>query len=455
MFENVIAQDGAAALREDLRAAALPPAILLAGPAASGKGTAALELARVLSCCSPDAPWNCACRDCASHRTLSHPDLLVLGSRSFSAEIAAAAAAYLREPESAARLLFLRSLRKLLVRFSPVLWEGEESKLGKIAPLISTLTDGLEDLDALGSLPEASRVESRAKLCDALVHGAFKLEAEGVGDTVPIAQIRRAAFWARHAPVGKRKLLLIEQADRMQDGARNALLKILEEPPETTQLVLCTARRGAMLPTVLSRLRTYHFAGRGAAAEAEVLRRVFRDAGAAERPAAGGGAGLASYLDGFLPVAPAALEAAAGYFAACAAAAGLIALRRRGSGAGDSEALVALGRLGAKRAESGDFGRPVPEGRAAAAAAAKAAGGFEARALFSAFLGRILDCAGGGLRDPSLGPEAELLARSWSAAVRSAEAAVGTYNQNPLLALERLFLDLADASAGACGGGAS
>ena len=62
----------------------------------------------------------------------------------------------------------------------------------------------------------------------------------------------------------------------MMDAARNALLKILEEPPEQTTFVLTTSRRQAIIPTILSRLRPYRFVQRDAAAARQVLVRVFR-----------------------------------------------------------------------------------------------------------------------------------------------------------------------------------
>ncbi len=467
MFENVLGQEAAARLAADAGSASLPPALLFAGPAASGKGTTALELARVLSCESPGAPWNCPCLACALHRSLAHTDLLILGPRAFSGELAASAAAFLREPASAARTLFLRAARKLLARFSPILWEGDENKLGKAASLAAQLGEALEEIAS--SRPPANDAESAAlrKLVEGALQTAVKLESEGVADAVPISQVRKAAYWARLAPSGARKMILIENADRMQEGARNALLKILEEPPATTVLVLTTTRRGAMMPTILSRVRTYAFAARDADTEREVIRRVFREAEAganADASAAGSAArtgapvsvaseaGLvAAYLDSFLPVSAAALDAAAAFFAASAAAAAVPIARKRNGGAVPAS-LVALGRAAATRSESAGMGRPVNDSREATAAALEKAGKFEPRSLFPLFLDRLLRIAALPLRDAANGAAAAAVAATWAEAVRRAEAAVGTYNQAPALALERLFVELADAAAGAGGG---
>ncbi len=58
----------------------------------------------------------------------------------------------------------------------------------------------------------------------------------------------------------KARFLLIDDADKMNDAASNALLKTLEEPPPTSHIFLITARPDALLPTILSRCQTIRFA---------------------------------------------------------------------------------------------------------------------------------------------------------------------------------------------------
>ncbi len=49
------------------------------------------------------------------------------------------------------------------------------------------------------------------------------------------------------------KVYIIPEADTMNGAAQNALLKMLEEPPEWVRLILCARRAEALLPTVRSR----------------------------------------------------------------------------------------------------------------------------------------------------------------------------------------------------------
>ena len=55
---------------------------------------------------------------------------------------------------------------------------------------------------------------------------------------------------------GGRKIAIIEQADRMNDSAQNALLKSLEEPSDSAMFLLLAQSPGALLGTIVSRCRT-------------------------------------------------------------------------------------------------------------------------------------------------------------------------------------------------------
>ena len=72
-----------------------------------------------------------------------------------------------------------------------------------------------------------------------------------------VRQIRENAFVL---PIeSKRKVNILLDCDKMNESAQNAFLKILEEPPEDCMFILTTTNRGAVMPTILSRVRTYNF----------------------------------------------------------------------------------------------------------------------------------------------------------------------------------------------------
>jgi DNA polymerase III subunit gamma/tau len=287
MFENLLGQDEVAAtLRAEIEEERLPPALLFSGRPGSGKTTAALELARALSCtggsragegphpASVLASWNCPCPSCSRHRLLAHPDLALIGPRSFPEEIDAGLEMLGHSPGSASAYFFVRACRKLARRFDAILYEGEEARLAKAAPLLRELEETL-DAVAPERAAKASLAKSSIEAAGKATAAAAKLEAL-VPDAPPVFMIRNLEFWARLAPMGRRKTVIIENADHMQEGSRNALLKILEEPPESVRFVLLTSRRNAMMTTILSRSRIYAFAPRSREGTAAVVSRIFR-----------------------------------------------------------------------------------------------------------------------------------------------------------------------------------
>ncbi|HWI17900.1 MAG TPA: DNA polymerase III subunit [Vicinamibacterales bacterium] len=65
---------------------------------------------------------------------------------------------------------------------------------------------------------------------------------------------------------GRKRVVLIREADTLEPASQNSLLKSLEEPPPGTMFILTTAVPGALLPTVRSRCMRLRF-GRLTASE--------------------------------------------------------------------------------------------------------------------------------------------------------------------------------------------
>jgi DNA polymerase-3 subunit delta' len=85
------------------------------------------------------------------------------------------------------------------------------------------------------------------------------LEPEGY--TYPIEAIREAVSQAALSPMeGKRRIIIVEEADRIVERSQNALLKALEEPNPSVTWVLVTSVLQPILPTILSRCRIVEFA---------------------------------------------------------------------------------------------------------------------------------------------------------------------------------------------------
>lgn len=184
-------------LHESVDRGTLPGSMLIHGPRGIGKQRLALWLGQLLLCDgTPDRPCG-ACRNCKYATELSHPDLL----------------------------WFFPRPRK-------------------------------EDGDA-------SADDVKADMADAVserraAHGLYATPSgtEGIFISAIHALVREAA---KTPAIAARRVVIVGDAERMvpqegSDQAANAFLKLLEEPPAKTTIILTSSEPGALLPTILSRV---------------------------------------------------------------------------------------------------------------------------------------------------------------------------------------------------------
>ncbi len=113
-------------------------------------------------------------------------------------------------------------------------------------------TQGL-GLDACGTCAACARIARR-------VHPDVLFVAPGDTGAIKIDQVRDVVDRAMYRPFeGRRRVVIIDEADALAHPAQNALLKTLEEPPSLSVFILVTARPDMLLPTVLSRCPQLRF----------------------------------------------------------------------------------------------------------------------------------------------------------------------------------------------------
>lgn len=183
-------------LLQHARQGRLPQSLLFHGPAGVGKQRLALWLAQVLLCGEEQKPCG-VCQQCHFVLALTHPDLVWAFPRPRPRE--------------------------------------QDSKVDDVA----------KDL-ADARLERASR------------HGLYAPPPTAEG--LYVATVRYLVRQASLRPaLATRKVFIVGEADRMvpQEGsefAANAFLKLLEEPPDDTWVIVTTSAPGALLPTIRSRV---------------------------------------------------------------------------------------------------------------------------------------------------------------------------------------------------------
>ena len=87
----------------------------------------------------------------------------------------------------------------------------------------------------------------------------FKKESKS--QFIRIEQMRQMSSEAQFRPyIGRRRVFLIDEAEWLREDAASSILKTLEEPPETSLLVLITSKPYALLETIRSRCLLLSFA---------------------------------------------------------------------------------------------------------------------------------------------------------------------------------------------------
>lgn len=80
------------------------------------------------------------------------------------------------------------------------------------------------------------------------------------GVSTRVANLKRAIADSRARPLeGRKRFLIIAEAETMNPAAANALLKTLEEPHPYLSVVLCAGGEGGLLPTIVSRCQRWRF----------------------------------------------------------------------------------------------------------------------------------------------------------------------------------------------------
>ncbi len=116
---------------------------------------------------------------------------------------------------------------------------------GQTPDLAVPETDGVFRRVAAGTHPDFFTIERR-----------INAKTEKLQGEIVIATIQEASAFMRLTPAeGGWRVVVVDGAEDLNTNAANALLKLLEEPPPRSILLLASAAPGRLLPTIRSRCR--------------------------------------------------------------------------------------------------------------------------------------------------------------------------------------------------------
>jgi len=126
--------------------------------------------------------------------------------------------------------------------------------------------------------PEASgKFASISKLAEELAGSGNSLVVKPEGKSIGIGQLQelQRQLQLKLARAKERRMVIIDNAHTMTHEAQNAALKLLEEPPLDTLVVLITHQPQQLLPTVRSRAHSLQFIQPTAEAAAAYLAKAY------------------------------------------------------------------------------------------------------------------------------------------------------------------------------------
>ena len=96
--------------------------------------------------------------------------------------------------------------------------------------------------------------------CKAIANGSFfdVIEMDAASNN-GVDDVHKIVENAAYAPMGKYKVFILDEVHMFSNGAWNALLKTLEEPPANVLFILCTTEEHKIPATIVSRCRKLYF----------------------------------------------------------------------------------------------------------------------------------------------------------------------------------------------------
>lgn len=111
-------------------------------------------------------------------------------------------------------------------------------------------------LDVSDDHPVAHRLLALSEPRLFLLRRAWDEKTKKLKSVITVDEARKLkSFFSLSSADGGRRVVIVDAADEMNPNAANALLKLLEEPPERTTMFLISHQPSRLLPTIRSRCR--------------------------------------------------------------------------------------------------------------------------------------------------------------------------------------------------------
>jgi len=235
-------------LNNEIGCLKLPRTMLFHGPDGSGKYLTAVEVVRVLNC-RESGEEGCGCPSCVEISRLVSNDMFIICRSN--------------------------------LKNSFNLWRKFGFNGNNVSCLVSDLKRFLNSISREERYrKEFQNISARIASREGLEKGFTDLMETvlGIIDTmkgkpITIDTIREAQrFLSLKSGYGRYRVLIIDGAESMNEEAQNSFLKISEDTPEGSLLILTAVSKDKLKPTIVSRCRLYRFSRLQEQQEREIIK---------------------------------------------------------------------------------------------------------------------------------------------------------------------------------------
>lgn len=238
----------------------LPRSILFHGPRNSGRLTGALDLSFILT------------GEEEKRDILRSSDIIFLPHREMGSRIKAALELFKTQRTRASRFFLLESVRLVLMQYHPVFSAVSTNTTLPYFSLAGEVNEALMDAEDDKDFSE-KEINDLVKIIERCIDPKFLYQGKKAPSSVSIDQVRACQDY--FSTTGRERVVIFEDVEDSTDGAKNSLLKMLEEPKERSHMILISKNPQKLLETILSRVRKFQFPSLGEKKTADLIRKKF------------------------------------------------------------------------------------------------------------------------------------------------------------------------------------
>lgn len=221
----------------------LPQSLLFSGPVGSSRLTSALDLSFFLT------------GELERRDILSSSQILYIPFRNLAARKDAAISLFEKQRTKAARLFLIETVRIILLQYHYALSGAYSSSQSSYFPIAEEVATALlqfeEDKDYTDK-----EIKDLVSLLNSRLNVPF-INKGRKNTSITIDEVRAIQRWFSTGL--DEKVAIIENLEESTEGAKNSLLKLLEEPDPHSHIILISSNPQRLLQTILSRVRKFAF----------------------------------------------------------------------------------------------------------------------------------------------------------------------------------------------------